>query len=651
MTALTSLAAHPFAQALSTALLHFLWQGAVLALAAFLLFAALRRSAQARYLVGVVTLALMFAAPVATTAWLLDQPADVSIPATTVGAATWPDMPAGSVATSSRTASSPAAPVLPLFVLATWTCGVLILSIRLLGGWVAARRVAARLFAPVPPAIDAAVNRLAAQLGLRRAVRVVESATVHVPIMIGWLKPIVILPTAVVSGFSPAHVEALVVHELAHVRRHDYLVNLLQTVVETVLFYQPAVWWISRRVRAEREHCCDDVAVTVCDRLVYARALSDLAELVTPSLAMAASGGSLVERVRRILGRPPEATERGSGWVSVFVILALAAPVLSAPLTRSATPQAAPTSSAPARASAPETKAGPPQDQAPTSPVAVFKDPAPEIAARGNQKRTPEIEVPADQSSTDIEMLKVKLKELTDAQDVLDRQRAELEQAQVEAHVKAQLEELQAELAVLRDKYSEMKRRVDVGMASSEQLSAIEAQLRQVQRRDLRGDAATAVRRHEREAETRDVEAGPRVRPGHARVRAGVEVARRSGLGAVRRRARHRPDRADPGRRRSDDRNRGRAGSAALVSRPKRRYHSPAAAPRADGARAHDGAGERRPREATRRPSSGRAPERDGHAAAAAVARGYFTRARDRQRGRFGVQPGRPDADRSKIAV
>ena len=132
--------------------------------------------------------------------------------------------------------------------------------------------------------------RLAERLALRRFVDVVESAGVAVPILVGWLKPVIVLPTSVISGFSPEQVEALIVHELAHIRRHDYLVNLLQAAVETVLFYHPAVWWVSGRIRAEREHCCDDLAVTICDRLVYARH-SGSGGADAAGLAMAASTG------------------------------------------------------------------------------------------------------------------------------------------------------------------------------------------------------------------------------------------------------------------------------------------------------------------------------------------------------------------------
>ena len=99
--------------------------------------------------------------------------------------------------------------------------------------------------------------------------------------MVGWLNPVVLLPASALSGLTPTQIEALLAHELAHVRRHDYLVNLLQSVVETLLFYHPAVWWVSAHVRAEREHCCDDLAVAVCDRLVYVTALADLAAMTS----------------------------------------------------------------------------------------------------------------------------------------------------------------------------------------------------------------------------------------------------------------------------------------------------------------------------------------------------------------------------------
>ena len=188
-------------------------------------------------------------------------------------------------------------------MLVIWFAGVAALSLRLLGGWVVARRLATHAVRPASAELRMLATQIAGRLALDRAVSVLESSRVRVPVIVGWLKPVVLFPAATLSSLSPAQIEAILAHELAHIRRHDYLVNLLQSAVETLLFYHPAVWWASRHVRAEREHCCDDVAVEVCDRLVYVSALSDLARMTTAhGTALAATDGSLVRRVRRLLG-------------------------------------------------------------------------------------------------------------------------------------------------------------------------------------------------------------------------------------------------------------------------------------------------------------------------------------------------------------
>jgi beta-lactamase regulating signal transducer with metallopeptidase domain len=113
---------------------------------------------------------------------------------------------------------------------------------------------------------------------MRTPVSLLESTDLGVPAVFGWLKPVVLLPAAAAAGLTPQQLELLLAHELAHVRRNDYFVNLLQSVVETLLFYHPAVWWVSARVREEREHCCDDVALAACGHpREYAGALLALA--------------------------------------------------------------------------------------------------------------------------------------------------------------------------------------------------------------------------------------------------------------------------------------------------------------------------------------------------------------------------------------
>src|SRR5439155_4572640 len=150
--------------------------------------------------------------------------------------------------------------------------------------------------------------RLCAGLSVIRPVRLLESAIVHVPTAVGIYRPAILLPASVFTGLPTRGLEALIAHELAHVRRHDYLVNLLQAVAETLLFYHPAVWWVSGRIRAEREHCCDDLAISATgDARSYARALVRLEEMrgSGPSLAVAAAGGNLWNRVVRLLREAP----------------------------------------------------------------------------------------------------------------------------------------------------------------------------------------------------------------------------------------------------------------------------------------------------------------------------------------------------------
>ena len=118
------------------------------------------------------------------------------------------------------------------------------------------------------------LHALSARLGVKQVVRLLESSLVEVPTVIGWLKPVILLPIATVNSLTVSQLEAILAHELAHIRRADYVVNVLQSVIETLLFYHPAVWWISSVVRQEREHCCDDLAASISgDKAGYVTAL------------------------------------------------------------------------------------------------------------------------------------------------------------------------------------------------------------------------------------------------------------------------------------------------------------------------------------------------------------------------------------------
>jgi len=171
-------------------------------------------------------------------------------------------------------------------------------------------------------------------------VRVLSTAMAEVPTTLGWLRPVVLLPVSALTALTPEQIELLIAHELAHVRRHDYLVNLIQTAVETVLFYHPAVWWVSGRIRTERESCCDDLAVAACGNVErYVEALAALEGLRVGRLGvvLAADGGSLLHRIRRLVNRGREPREAPPAWLGALVAPA----VVLAAVFSAASPQAA----------------------------------------------------------------------------------------------------------------------------------------------------------------------------------------------------------------------------------------------------------------------------------------------------------------------
>jgi bla regulator protein BlaR1 len=220
---------------------------------------------------------------------------------------------------------SPHAEQLLLAIVAAWSVGVFVLSCRLLGGYVVARGLTRRLVAPLDDAWQARVKTLAARLGVRTSIELWQSASIEVPAVLGCFRPVILVPVEILTGLSVAQVEAILAHELAHVARYDFLVNAVQCVIETLLFYHPCVWWISARIRAEREHCCDELAVMACgDSLVFARALTRLEELRPPArLAVAlTSGGTLLGRIRRIVGQPRAGDVIG-GWLTGTLAIAL----------------------------------------------------------------------------------------------------------------------------------------------------------------------------------------------------------------------------------------------------------------------------------------------------------------------------------------
>jgi len=298
----------PLAQRLAWTLIHFLWQGALLGLVAWTGFTLLRRqSPRARYALGCACL-LACLASVASTLALQPPPATSAVPTGKAFAA--PSILETPAATGYPTEARPGAatppwpvrlqPFLP-WILMAWAAGVLVLSLRTAGGWLWLHRLRS---SASPISGPEWLMDLVRHTGLRRTVRFLESVRVTTPMCIGLLRPMILVPLGFFANLDPMAAEAVLAHELAHIRRLDGLVNGLQCVIEVLLFFHPAVWWISRRIRTEREHCCDDAAVLACgDAIFYAETLSRLDEFRDQSTALAlrARGGDLMERLRRLL--------------------------------------------------------------------------------------------------------------------------------------------------------------------------------------------------------------------------------------------------------------------------------------------------------------------------------------------------------------
>jgi beta-lactamase regulating signal transducer with metallopeptidase domain len=240
------------------------------------------------------------------------------------------DPAAGSASSGSRVPLlsrwlSRAEPLRP-WCFAAWLIGVFFLSLLHAAGWRRLRRLCRVGVRPVPPEWEEVASRISLRLGLPRAVRVLQSSLVEVPAIVGYFSPVLLIPASALTGLAPEQLRGIIAHELAHVKRRDYLVNLLQIVAETLLFFHPALWWVSRRIRAERENCCDDMAIAQGeDRLAFARALVSL-ESLRPryeNLALRADGGSLRQRVHRLLGVDAMTDTSNRPWLSGIFLASL----------------------------------------------------------------------------------------------------------------------------------------------------------------------------------------------------------------------------------------------------------------------------------------------------------------------------------------
>jgi len=305
-------------QAIAWTLIHFCWQAAAIAATyRILTIATARRSSQTRYLVALFALLLMLGSAIGTFAYEMRSDAAaiyIADSTSSLRAAIAADFPRsvapGIVANQPATEPLTLVELLP-WIDGLWLIGVFALSIRGLGGWWYLRRLRLASDIEAPNAVHSAFQRIAARFGISRVITLRLSVAIDSPMTMGTLRATVLLPLSAITLLGPDELEVVLAHELAHVRRADFFWNILQTIAETLFFFHPAIWWLSARIRHERELCCDDLALQICPNpIVYAHALVHLEEQRSRHLrlAMALDGHqshqTLLMRIARILGEP-----------------------------------------------------------------------------------------------------------------------------------------------------------------------------------------------------------------------------------------------------------------------------------------------------------------------------------------------------------
>lgn len=340
MSALASLFQGPVFESIGWALIHLTWQATLVAI----LLAAINSSfrparASVRYLLSCSALFLIAVLPMITayqhyrSVALTPPDASPALIATSTAADEGGLTTVSSVAIRGvvelwKESVYRALTTLVPWLLLAWGSGVLFFSARLVSAWIKARDLTRAGVEAAPAYAREAARRIARALGLNGNVSLLISSLVEVPSVIGYFKPVVLLPASCLSGLTIAQLETIIAHELAHVRRYDFAVNFVQTVVETLFFYHPAVWWVSAQIRTERENACDDMAVALCgDAKTYARALTLLEQLrpQPPQPTLAATGGCLLKRIKRLLSLDSQREQFSTRWLAGASMLAVAA--------------------------------------------------------------------------------------------------------------------------------------------------------------------------------------------------------------------------------------------------------------------------------------------------------------------------------------
>jgi TonB family protein len=321
----------PFLTSLALTLLHFMWQGVLVATvlkSALLIFD--NNKPQLRYALSALAMLVSLILPIIT--FIILYRAELSSDSSLTSSLVLNELIQELKQPDSLfnyTELTEKLPLLLPYISVLWLITISFLAGKLLFEISAVNKLPQQGTVAPSDALQARFDKLVKQINLSITPQLLISLKVDVPMAIGWLKPVVLIPASMISGLNNAQLEMLILHELAHIRRHDYLVNFLQTLIEILLFFHPAVLWVSKQMRNEREYCSDDIAVQHCgDAVAYAHTLADTASLCTkshnhtiPDMAMAASGGDLKQRVIRLVDHHCAPNNNISKWFASATII------------------------------------------------------------------------------------------------------------------------------------------------------------------------------------------------------------------------------------------------------------------------------------------------------------------------------------------
>lgn len=317
----------PLAGTIGWALLHSLWEGAIISavLAAVLL---VFRSPRIRYAAACASMLAMAGGFVLTLTLLIPDQVHRSQNIGANGFPAWKFLADHEVSSSWSLDVGSIAPWLGPF----WITGVWLFYLLRLAGWISVQKLRSRGVCCVSESWQNNVAQLSARMQITRPVQLLESCLTDVPLVLGHLRPVILIPIGLFSAMPAGQIETILLHELAHIRRYDYLVNAMQRLIESFFFYHPATWWISGVIRTEREHCCDDVVVSITGNShEYALVLAALERnrLSSRERALAVTGGDLMKRIHRLL-HPSRSISALAPLLAVAIFLATAAVSLAA---------------------------------------------------------------------------------------------------------------------------------------------------------------------------------------------------------------------------------------------------------------------------------------------------------------------------------